>query len=84
MALYPEKYTLMEQNGFFGRQYVTDDDTLLTGSWFAIQAVEGTTIEGLTEGNITDISGCVIPAGSTVFGSFTVVNCSGKAILYNT
>ena len=74
---------LMEQNGVPGGQYVTDDGTLLTGEWFAVQAIEATTIEGLTTCNITDISGCVIPAGSTVFGNFTVINCSGKAILYN-
>ena len=46
---------LMEQNGVPGGQYVTDDGTLVTGEWFAVQAIEATTIEGLTTCNIRDI-----------------------------
>jgi hypothetical protein len=73
----------MEQNGVPGGQYETGNATDVTGSWFAIQAIESTTINGGTTCNIDNISGCVVPAGSTIFGEFSVVKCSGKAILYN-
>ena len=76
---------LMEQNGVPGGQYVTGHNTDITGSFFAVQAIEPTTINNGTDGNITNLgsSECVIPAGSTVFGDFSVIKCSGKAIIYN-
>jgi len=75
----------MEQNGVPGGQYETGDATDVTGTWFAIQAVEATTINAGTTCNVDNLgsSECVIPAGSTVFGDFSVIKCSGKAILYN-
>ena len=75
----------MEQNGVPGGQYETGNATDVTGDWFAVQAVEATTINAGTTCNITNLasSECVIPAGSTVFADFSVVKCSGKAILYN-
>ncbi len=36
----------MEQNGVPGGQYETGNATDVTGSWFAIQAIESTTING--------------------------------------
>ena len=75
----------MEQNGLLGGQYVTGDTTDVTGNWFAIQALEATTMNDGTTSNLENIgsSSGVIPAGSTIFGDFTVIKCSGKAILYN-
>ena len=73
----------MEQNGYLGGDYVTGNSTDVTGGWFAIQAIEATTINGGTDCNISDISGLAIPAGATIFGSFEVIKCSGKAVLYN-
>ena len=79
------QHLLMEQNGVPGGQYETGHATDVTGSWFAIQAIEATTIDSGTTCNITNLasSSCVIPAGSTVFGDFSVIKCSGKAVLYN-
>ena len=83
MAATSERYLLMEQNGVPGGQYVTGNSTDVTGGWFAIQAIEETTINGGTDCNISDISGLAIPAGATIYGSYSVIKCSGKAILYN-
>ena len=83
MPALSERYLLMEQNGYLGGQYVTGNSTDVTGGWFAIQAIEATTINGGTDCNISDISGLAIPAGATIFGAFEVIKCSGKAVLYN-
>ena len=70
MPALSERYLLMEQNGYQGGQYVTGNSTDVTGGWFAIQAIEETTINGGTDCNISDISGLAIPAGATIYGSF--------------
>ena len=76
---------LMEQNGVPGGQYETANTTDVTGEWFAVQAIEATTISSGADCNISNLasSSCVVPAGSTIFGDFSVVKCSGKAILYH-
>lgn len=83
MPALSERYLLMAQNGYQGGQYVTGDSTDVTGGWFAIQAIEATTINGGTDCNVSNIAGLAIPAGDTIYGSFEVIKCSGKAVLYN-
>ena len=83
MPALSERYLLMEQNGYQGGQYVTGNSTDVTGGWCAIQAIEETTINAGTDCNISDLAGLAIPAGATIYGSFNVIKCSGKAVLYN-
>lgn len=53
-----------------------------TGVFFAIQAIEATSIESGTEGNIDGLIGAALPAGMIVYGDFSVVSASGDYILY--
>lgn len=56
--------------------------TLNTGQYFAIKALTDTTISAGTVGNISGLVGAVIIQGDTVVGSWSVLNISGDAILY--
>jgi hypothetical protein len=40
------------------------------------------TVLGATVGNIDGISGAIIPQGDLILGEFSVVNCSGDAVIY--
>ena len=74
-----------------GGEYLTGLNST-TGSYFGIQAFEDCTVMGLTSGNIASndpqasaacpVSGAIIPKGATLFGDFSIVQLSGKAILY--
>ena len=79
---------LLQSMGGPGSEYLTGLNST-TGNYFGIQAFEDCTMMGLTTGNVTSndpqndgISGAIIPKGATLFGDFTVVQLSGKAVLY--
>ena len=79
---------LLQSMGGPGSEYLTGLNST-TGNYFGIQAFEDCTVMGLTAGNVTSndpqndgISGAIIPKGATLFGDFTVVQLSGKAVLY--
>ena len=82
---------LLQSMGGPGSEYLTGI-TSTTGSYFGIQAFEDCTMLGLTSGNIASndtqasaacpVSGAIIPKGATLFGDFSIVQLSGKAILY--
>ena len=79
---------LLQSMGGPGSEYLTGLNPT-TGNYFGIQAFEDSTMMGLTTGNISSndpqndgISGAIIPKGATLFGDFTVVQLSGKAVLY--
>ncbi len=62
---------------------LVNDTSANAGNFFAVQVIADTVFTTLT-GNITgDFSGVTIPAGTIIYGSFTVVTlASGTAILY--
>jgi|11BtaG_2_1085332.scaffolds.fasta_scaffold108472_2 hypothetical protein len=74
--------TLLKSIGAFGGVYTTGV-SLNTGDYMAIKALgSDVTVLGETVGNINDISGAIIPQGDLILGEFSVVNCSGDAVIY--
>lgn len=74
--------TLLKSIGALGGSYVSDT-TLVTGDYMAIKALNSdVTVLGGTVGNIDNISGAIIPKGDVILGEFSVINCSGDAIIY--
>lgn len=76
---------LLQSMGGAGGRYLAGT-TQVTGNFFGIQALSDTTLAAGTAGNISGDSlvGAVIPAGATIFGSFTGVQISaGKAVVYD-
>lgn len=79
---------LLQSMGAWGSEYVTGLNAV-QGSFFGIQAFEDTTMLGGTVGNVSSsdsgndgISGAILPKGATLFGQFSTVQLSGKAVLY--
>jgi hypothetical protein len=79
---------LLQSMGGWGSEYLTGLNSI-TGKYFGVQAFEDCTMMGLTVGNVSSsdpqndgISGAIIPKGATLFGQFTAVQLSGKAVLY--
>ncbi len=76
---------LLQSMGGAGGAYLTGT-TQIAGNFFGIQALTATTLAAGTAGNISgdNIVGAVIPAGATIFGSFTGVHISaGTAMVYD-
>jgi hypothetical protein len=74
--------TLLKSIGALGGAYV-NGTTLVTGNYMAIKALgSDVTVLGATVGNIDGISGAIIPQGDLILGEFSVVNCSGDAVIY--
>tara|TARA_B100000131_G_scaffold85519_1_gene82456 strand:- start:864 stop:1130 length:267 start_codon:yes stop_codon:yes gene_type:complete len=75
---------LLQSMGGAGGRYITGTSQV-TGNFFGIQALTATTLAAGTAGNISGDSlvGAVIPAGATIFGSFTGVQISGTAVAYD-
>ena len=79
---------LLQSMGGWGSEYLTGLTTS-AGNYFGVQALEDCTMMGGTVGNVSSsdpqndgISGAIIPKGATLFGQFTAVQLSGKAVLY--
>jgi hypothetical protein len=79
---------LLQSMGAPGSEYVTGLNSI-TGNYFGVQAFEDCTMMGLTVVNVSSsdpqndgISGAIVPKGATLFGQFTAVQLSGKAVLY--
>lgn len=73
--------TLLKSIGAKGGIRVTGE-SLITGNFMAIKALEEVTILGSTACNIQNISGAVLAQGDVLLGEFTVANVSGDSVLY--
>lgn len=76
-----------EQGGFGGQYLITGISGAVgtaVGNFFKIDAVsEACVLTENTSGNMTNISGLLIPQGSHIVGQFTSVEISsGSAIIY--
>ncbi len=70
--------------GHFGKD-VIDDTTEHEGNWYAIQMLEDTVFETLTDGALESgtHTGKTFPAGFMYYGKFTVIKLtSGSCIAY--
>jgi hypothetical protein len=56
--------------------------SLNTGKFFALKALTDTIILEGTNGNISNLNNAIILQGDTLVGSWTVLNISGDAIIY--
>ena len=62
---------------------IFSDTASHSGNWFRIEALSAATFTTLT-GNVTGIASNTLPAGSSLYGSFTVVELAGGAVVaYN-
>ena len=67
-----------------GGTYITGTDPV-TGSFYAITAIEATVIAALISSNLEGtLTSVPVPAGCTIYGRFSSIDlASGKVIAYN-
>lgn len=73
--------SLLKTLGAYGGIRVVGDQTLV-GKFMAIHALDDTTVESGTVGNIQNFVGSTIVLGDTIVGSWSTVHISGEAIVY--
>ena len=75
----------MEREDYRGARYITNTTTTTDGPYIAIQAITAATLAAGTtsEDVIGTLTGLVIPAGFTIYGTFQQVQLSaGSCIAY--
>ena len=73
--------SLLKTLGAYGGKRVVGNQTL-SGKFMAIHALDDTTIEAGTVGNIEGSVGATIVLGDVIVGSWTTLHISGEAIVY--
>ena len=73
----------MRREDFRGARYITGTSATTDGPYIAIQAVAAATLAAGTtsEDVVGTLTGLVIPAGFTIYGTFANVQLSGGSVI---
>jgi hypothetical protein len=73
----------VERDDYNGARYITDTTATTDGPYIAIQAITAATLAAGTtsEDVIGTLTGLVIPAGFTIYGTFTQVQLSAGSVM---
>ena len=73
----------MRREDFRGARYITNTAATTDGPFIAIQAIAAATLAAGTtsEDVIGTLTGLVIPAGFTIYGTFTQVQLSAGSVM---
>ena len=73
----------MEREDYRGARYITGTSATTDGPYIAIQAIAAATLAaGTTSEDVAGtLTGLVIPAGFTIYGTFANVQLSGGSVI---